>query len=611
MKQNFPLLILLLLSLLIGTFTLTDYGESWDELKLYDYAADSLEAYVTWPQHGTIPVTGDRFENYGPFFVMTTRILTKVFGKVAPNVQEVDVQHSVYFITFLVGCWAFYQLAIRWMSHNAAFGATLLFMTQPVFWGHAFINPKDIPLLAFFLLSVYLGLRLWDSVLGDETGSVSKSFSNTWHQLAPRTRQLLWVTTIFWLFLMITLFSGTSLIHQWIDQAVRAAAIGEPSLLTQIVPRIQRVAPELYIEKVFVLFLRVRAITFLLTSAGLLWLYRSRLPVVFESLRSILPTGMILGLTVSIRIFGVWAGVLVAGYFLWRSGRKAWLLLAAYALIAITTMYLTWPYLWPDPIGHFLETVQIMSQHPWPGAVLFNGATYPANDLPASYMPLLLAIQLTEPVWVLFFVGLTVAVFGFLRKRVEQGELLALTLAWFVLPLVTFILLRPTLYDNFRQTFFIMPPIFFMAGLAFDQIHRPFLQVGLIALAIFPGLLAGIRLHPYEYVYYNQLLGGVDAAVDRFELEYWATSYREAAQEVNRIASPNANIWVDGPAHLFNRFARPDLHIYSPQEEERADHYDIVVTLARYDLEKTSFPEAPIVYRVTREGAVFAVIRQP
>jgi hypothetical protein len=103
----------------------------------------------------------------------------------------------------------------------------------------------------------------------------------------------------------------------------------------------------------------------------------------------------------------------------------------------------------------------------------------------------------------------------------------------------------------------------------------------------------------------------VDAASDRFELEYWATSYREAAREANRIAPPNANVWVDGPAHLFNRFARPDFHIYSPQEAERADHYDIVVTLARYDLEKTSFPEAPIVYQVRRAGAVFAVVRRP
>ena len=605
MKQNLPLIILLVFSLIIGMLTLNDYGESWDELKLYDYAADSLDAYVTWFQHGTIPVTGDRFENYGPFFVMLTRIITKTFEQVFPAVQEVDVQHLIYFLTFLLGIWAFHQLAIRWTGQHAAFGATLLFMTQPVFWGHAFINPKDIPLLSLFLLSIYLGLRMHDTLSGHG------SFSHTWRDLHPRTRRLLLAVTVVCLVSLILLFGGTALVHQWIDGAVRAAANGEPSLITQLLPRVQRVAPEIYIEKIFVVFLRIRAISLSIATAILIWLYRRHLPAALRILGSVLPAGILLGLMVSIRIFGVWAGVLVAGYILWKSGRKAWLILTVYALVAMVAMYLTWPYLWPNPVGHFLETVQVMSQHPWPGSVLFNGETYPANDLPASYMPLLLGIQLTEPVWLLFFIGLTVAVFGVAKKRNGWGELLALTLVWFILPLITFVILRPTLYDNFRQSFFIVPPTFFMVGLAFDQIRKPYLQAALIALTVFPGLIAGIRLHPYEYVYYNQFIGGVGAAVDRFELEYWATSYREAARETNRIAPPNANVWVDGPAHLFSRFARPDFHIYSPQEAERADQYDVIVTLARYDLEKTSFPEAKIVYRVTREGAVFAVIRQP
>jgi hypothetical protein len=611
MKQNLSLNILLTFALVIGILTLTDYGESWDELKLYDYAADSLDAYSTWWQHGTIPVTGDRFENYGPFFVMLTRIITKTFTRIVPAVQEVDAQHFLYFLAFLLGIWAFYQLAIRWMSQNAAFGASLLFMTQPVLWGHAFINPKDIPLLSFFLLSVYLGLQMHDRLFKGEAGIVAPSFSQAWREVSPHTRRLLLTATVVWLSLMLLLFGGTPLFQAWIENTVRSAANGEPSWISQIVPRVQRVDPEIYVERFFVLFLRLRAIAFLVATGIVLWVFRGHLPIVLRTLGIILPAGIILGLTVSIRIFGVWAGVLVAGYVLWKSGRKTWLLLTTYALVVIITMYLTWPYLWPDPIGHFAETVQIMSQHPWPGSVLFNGEKYPANNLPASYMPILLAIQLTEPVWLLFFIGLTVALLGFLRQRVGERELLALTLAWFILPLITFVALRPTLYDNFRQTFFILSPIFFIAGLVFDQIRKPVWQLGLITLVALPGLVASARLHPYEYVYYNQFLGGADAAADRFELEYWATSYREAAQEANRIAPPNANVWVDGPAHLFSRFARPDFHIYSPQEAERADRYDVVVTLARYDLEKTSFPQAPIVYRVTRDGAVFAVVRTP
>src|SRR6266540_6296959 len=103
MKQNLPLTILLGLSLILATFTLRDYGESWDELKLYDYAADSLKAYTTWPGHGTIPVTGDHFENYGPAFMMFTTLVKKVGMQIFPNLQAVDIQHFVYFITFLIG----------------------------------------------------------------------------------------------------------------------------------------------------------------------------------------------------------------------------------------------------------------------------------------------------------------------------------------------------------------------------------------------------------------------------------------------------------------------------------------------------------------------------
>jgi hypothetical protein len=150
-----------------------------------------------------------------------------------------------------------------------------------------------------------------------------------------------------------------------------------------------------------------------------------------------------------------------------------------------------------------------------------------------------------------------------------------------------------------------------MTGLAFDQIRKPVLRGAMIALVVLPGLIASVKLHPYEYIYYNQFAGGVSSVAHRFELDYWGTSYREAAQELNRIAPSNANVWVDGPAHILETYARSDFHLYSAYEAERADHYDAVVTLARYNQENTSFPDANIVYAVTRDGAVLTVIKKP
>ena len=189
--------------------------------------------------------------------------------------------------------------------------------------------------------------------------------------------------------------------------------------------------------------------------------------------------------------------------------------------------------------------------------------------------------------------------------------MIELTVLWFVIPFIGFVILRSALYDNFRQIIFILPPIFWMAGVVFEKVKRPALQVALIVLVILPGIVDGVRLHPYEYIYYNRFIGGVNGAQNKFELDYWGISYREAAEYVNKIAPPNAAIWVDGPSRLFEIFAREDLKVYSPNEPERAEHYDYVVVTTRYDLDKINYPNAKIIHRIARGKAVLTVIKKP
>jgi hypothetical protein len=205
---------------------------------------------------------------------------------------------------------------------------------------------------------------------------------------------------------------------------------------------------------------------------------------------------------------------------------------------------------------------------------------------------------------------LTVAIAGFVKRR-EYVDLLILTLVWFILPLAGFILSRTPLYDNFRQIFFILPPVFLMAGIVFDKIKGTALQTALIALVVLPGVIGIIRLHPYEYIYYNSIIGGESDAFRRFELDYWGTSYREAADWLNETAPPGANIWVDGPAHLLDLYLREDLNLYSTYEAERTEKYDYGVFTTRYDLDRTSYPDAKIVHEIERSDALLTVIKQP
>lgn len=596
-QRYFLPLVFLTLAALGGLLT-RHYGESWDELKFYKYADLSLQAYSTWPTIGEVPEFGNTYDNYGPAYVMLVTLGAHGLQYLVPWSIS-DLRHLLYFFTFLAGVWAFYALARLWLSDTAAFGASLLFTTQPLFWGHAFISPKDIPFLSFFLLSLLFGLRLFDQFQ-----------PLSLNELSSRSKRTLLVLTTLWLVSVIGLFLGVDMIHTWLESAVRAASAGQPNLISRIASDIHKVQPEVYIQRYFVLFIQARAAFFLLSVSALAIFYRKLAPATLANLLSIIIPAIFLGIAASIRILGPLAGVIVALYAVRKMGGKAVLPLAIYAGVALAAMAATWPYLWQNPVGHLLGSLRVMSQYPWPGQVLFDGVQYASTDIPRTYLPVLLGIQLTEPVWVLFLAGLTAAIVGFVRKR-EYVELLALTLVGFILPLAGFIVLRTPLYDNFRQIFFILPPAFLMAGVFFDKIRQPALKWVLIVLVTLPGVTGILRLHPYEYIYYNAFIGGEEGAFRRFETDYWGTSFREAADWLNESAPPDANVWVDGPAHLLDMYLRDDLNLYSTYEVERADHYDYALATTRYDLDLRQYPDVPVVYTIERDGAILTVIKKP
>lgn len=593
-----PILPLLLIGLVVGVVVTRHYGESWDELQFYKYADRALEAYSTWPSTGGITLTGNTYDNYGPAYVMIVALGARLLGLVIPWITS-DLRHLVYLITYLLGVWAFYRLCRRWFATGAAFGATLLFAAQPLFWGHAFISPKDIPFFTFLVLSLLLGFRMVD-VYG----------SHGVERPAPRPPRLLTVLTGLWLILLFGLLLSTPVVQAWIEASVRAAASGQSNIISSFARDIHKVDPQVYVQRYFVLFVDAQIAFCILSTAVMAFLWR-RSPGALRFVAGVAPAGILLGLTTSIRVLGPLAGLIVAAYAIWKLRRGSIPVLAAYAIIAALGMYLSWPYLWPDPLGHFVESVRVMAEYPWQGLVLFNGVMYTSTDIPRSYLPVLLGIQLTEPVWFLFALGLGLALFQAVRGGAWARGLLLLALAWFALPLAAFIGTRAPLYDNFRQVIFILPPVFMLAGVVFDRIKRPLLQAGLIALVVLPGIVDGLRLHPYEYTYYNRFIGGELGAFRKFELDYWGTSYRAAADYLNQVAPANASIWVEGPAHLVQLYARPDLKIFSTYEAERAPRYDYVVALTRFNLDEQSYPNAPIVFTIGRDQALFTVIKQP
>jgi hypothetical protein len=308
--------------LALGVVITPHYGESWDERQFFKYADRALEAYSTWPQTGSVPLTGNTYDNYGPAYVMLTALGARLLSVVLPWTTS-DLRHLLYFATFLVGLWAFHRLCRRWLSPIAAAGAVLLFGTQPVVWGHAFISPKDVPFLAFFLITLVLGLEMVDG------------FHARSQQAAPEVipRHLLLLTAA-WLLVVFALIVAAPMVQAQIARLVHDAAAGEINLLSRIASDVRTIDPAVYNQKYFVLFLRIRGATLLALTILLAALWRKNWRTL-SRMGIVAPAAVALGFTTSIRVLGPLAALLVAIYALRVLGRRGVPLLLWYALLAL------------------------------------------------------------------------------------------------------------------------------------------------------------------------------------------------------------------------------------------------------------------------------------
>ena len=498
LKQKPTAIVLLLAAALaIGVLTVSDYGDSWDEATLYRYSQYTLEAYRFLLRPADLRTSNDTLPQNGPGYVTAVSLLAPRPLRLAPTWSLSTARHFVYFATFLGGALAFYLLCRRWLSESASVGATLLLVSQPLLWGHAFINPKDLAFLAFFTATIHAGLEMVEE--------------------SPGSR-------------------------------------------------------------------RFGAIVVLV--------------------------GVLLGITSSLRVTGPVAGLMVLAYGAYRNHWKIVGPAAACILMATAITYLSWPYLWGAPIRHYLQSSIAMTDFPGGGRVLFDGALYAANELPRLYFPTLIGIQLTEPALVLGVLGIALAGKQFARDRMRGP--LPLILVWFVFPMLIVVGLDSPLYDNGRQLYFILPPLFLGAGLTLDRVLarlQPLaFKVAMAVIISLPGMVAATGLHPYEYVYYNSLVGWTPGAYGRFEMDYWGTSSKEMMEYINSIARGPTTVLAYDAQQLMKPYARHIVDVYNGRHDEPT-RYDYIAILIRAGWNETSCSSAPVIHTIGRMGATFAVLR--
>ena len=354
-----------------------------------------------------------------------------------------------------------------------------------------------------------------------------------------------------------------------------------------------------------------------------------------------------LGIATSIRVLGPLAAVLTFFYALachserseesLASPKKSFVikniiplikLFSIYGFLSLLISFLSWPYLWINPLQTFVQVFAFMSDNPTQLNVLFAGENYLAGEVPRRYLIVLLGYTQTEPTWILFALGLF---FGFWKSNNQKRLTLSIILLWFIIPFLYVILRRPAMYDGYRHFLFILPPIFIFIGFTFEKLFELFSNrkgdpskfitnhnhIWRVAPAIFTiiillfGIIPIIQLHPYQYAYYNNFAGGLKTVFRNYETEYWLTCYREAVLELNEITNQEINLFVRREPYIAAYYANSNIIIRdfrTEQNQMQSGDYYLVSTRSNEDLR--FMRDVPAVITVQRQGATFCIIKQ-
>ncbi|GMQ83256.1 MAG: hypothetical protein BMS9Abin05_2750 [Rhodothermia bacterium] len=620
-------------TLVVGIMLADDYGPSVDEPHNANLGSQAVVAYLTFA------APSDRFEVFpyhGPFYASVREVVTEVVEAIVPAWVTYDVGHFVYFLSLPIALASLYYIAHRWTSPIAALVATLLFGTQPLIFGHAFINPKDTPFLAFFLASIALGLFMVDKIdpQGPWVGTSRDRSRGAWSELrtatashfrkiSRRRKGLMVLLVLLAVMLSFELLSLQRWIRPGLLELIRLAHAQQAwapinKLFLSIAEKGSEIPVELYLNKVEAYYASVERSAAIISFAPALLMGVLLVAPVLGKIRpvwllqSTIAAGVTLGLAASIRPVGPLAGFLISLAAAAKAKRGSIVPLVFYWATTGFVAYATWPYLWGAPLRRYWETITGMSEVGIAAPILFRGAVHWSAELPRYYIPYILGAQLTIPALLLGIAGLILAVHQILRRSKDWQEKF-LVILWVLIPLIIAMASVTYFYDNARHYLFILPPLFLLAALVIDKLLRHLKSKAIAALAIaiilLPGVISIVRLHPYEYVYYNELVGGVNRAYRNYELDYWVTSYREAIELVNEIAPPDAKVYIEGWGYLAWHVAREDLVLVTDPanalDSSKVD-YLIVTTRANVDIPYQSGTEQ--VGAVTVDEAILSYV---
>jgi len=252
--------------------------------------------------------------------------------------------------------------------------------------------------------------------------------------------------------------------------------------------------------------------------------------------------GLAIALAISVRIGGILVIAYLGMFYLvemWRiRGLAKGLLVKTgkHLLMALVIGWLGaclwWPYVLEDIVSHPFDALKVMSAYPLNITTLFDGNKIRTTEIPAGYLPKWIGMGM--PVFALLgFAGALAMMYRWTRKAGHSYYLLLLFAT--VFPVLYIIYKKSVVYDGMRHIMFVLPAMVVLAALFYDSILQLFAGKKALQYAVAAATLVLVALparfmlanHPNEYVYFNELAGGIKQAYGNYETDYYFNSLKE------------------------------------------------------------------------------------
>ncbi len=202
------------------------------------------------------------------------------------------------------------------------------------------------------------------------------------------------------------------------------------------------------------------------------------------------------------------------------------------SVIGYTVSLIFWPYGLVAPFSHPLEALGVAEKFPVQIKILFEGKHISSTEVPWYYIPKWLLI--TTPLFGLIGLTYSLSLFTVYRKG-KQFLFIAFLFFTILFPLGYVIYKKAVLYDTMRHFFFVYPSIIILSGLAFNYLigglskNLKYAVAGVLLVLVALPARFMIANHPNQYVYFNEIIGGIKGAFGNYETDYYMNSVKQSA----------------------------------------------------------------------------------